>query len=434
MGKYNHSVALDESKCKGCTNCLKRCPTEAIRIRDGHAVINANLCIDCGECIRACPHNAKKALFDKLEDVMSLKKWKIALPPPSLYGQFSHLDDVDYVLQGLLDYGFDEVYEVAKAAEIVTEYTRKYVRKENIKRPVISTACPAIVRLVLLRFPSLRENLLPMLPPVEVASRLAKQEAMKKHPELKEEDIVTVFISPCPAKASYVKNGMYGTDSSIDYVVSISEIYFKLLGAMKAIDTPEVTGSSGTTGISWSTTGGEAMALFNDHYLAADGISNAIEVLDEIETGSYSRLAFVELNACPGGCVGGVAAVENPYIARVRLQTIRRYLPISQNRLPVTDNEDDYVPSEYLNDEELIHSAGMTLDDNRQAAMKKMMEIERLYETLPEIDCGSCGAPTCRAFAEDVAAGECMIDDCVIRMREKFHALLAEQEGKKNDG
>ena len=120
MNKYNHSVSLDIEKCKGCTNCLKRCPTEAIRIRNGHAIINAERCIDCGECIRVCPYKAKTAVFDKL-DVIKPYKWKIALPAPSLYGQFDNLDDVDYILQGLLDIGFDDVYEVAQAAELVSE-------------------------------------------------------------------------------------------------------------------------------------------------------------------------------------------------------------------------------------------------------------------------------------------------------------------------
>ena len=108
--EYKHSVSLDLEKCKGCTNCLKRCPTQAIRIRDGHAVIDASMCIDCGECIRVCPYKAKKALFDRLEDLPAGKKWRIALPAPSLYGQFDHLNDVDYVLQGLLDIGFDDVF------------------------------------------------------------------------------------------------------------------------------------------------------------------------------------------------------------------------------------------------------------------------------------------------------------------------------------
>jgi len=61
MSNFKHSVSLLRDKCKGCTNCLKRCPTEAIRIRDGHSHIDDERCIDCGQCIRVCPYNAKKA-------------------------------------------------------------------------------------------------------------------------------------------------------------------------------------------------------------------------------------------------------------------------------------------------------------------------------------------------------------------------------------
>ena len=159
---YHHSVTLDVSKCIGCTNCIKRCPTEAIRIRDGHACIDTKRCIDCGECIRICPHKAKKAASDKLE-ILPQDKFNIALPAPALYGQFDRLDEVDFVLQGLLDLGFDEVYEVARAAEIVSDYTRRYLRRDNLNKPIISTACPVIGRLISLRYPYLADNLLPIL-------------------------------------------------------------------------------------------------------------------------------------------------------------------------------------------------------------------------------------------------------------------------------
>ena len=99
MKPYEHSVLLDESKCIGCTTCMKHCPTEAIRIKDGRAVIQSSRCIDCGECIRHCEQGAKRAVSDKLSD-MDRFKWKIALPAPSLYGQFDNLDDIDYVLNG----------------------------------------------------------------------------------------------------------------------------------------------------------------------------------------------------------------------------------------------------------------------------------------------------------------------------------------------
>lgn len=427
MAEYRHSVSLEQEKCKGCTTCLKHCPTEAIRIRDGRAVINSEICIDCGECIRVCPHKAKKAIFDKFEDIAPRYKWRIALPPPSLYGQFENLDDVDYVLQGLLDCGFDDVFEVARAAEIVSEYTRRYMHKKEVPRPVISPACPTIVRLIRLRFPYLCDNVMPMLPPVEVASRMAKAEALKKHPELREDEICTVFISPCPAKASYVKNGISKNRSSIDYVVSMSEMYFKLIGAMKAAETPKVSSESGMIGISWASSGGEASALFNDRYLAADGIENAIKVLDEIETGNFPYLEFVELNACPGGCVGGAATVENPYIAKVRLQSLRRYLPISLNRLEKSGEPDDYVPAELTFGSPITYAPAMRLNANRGIAMQMMSDIEKIYELLPEIDCGSCGAPTCRAFAEDVVKGECKVEECVVYMRERMRDFWAKR-------
>ena len=223
-GGYRHSVSLDVEKCKGCTACLKRCPTEAIRIRDGRAVINADLCIDCGECIRVCPYKAKRATFDLLDDIPKEKKLRIALPPPSFYGQFDKIDDVDYILDGLLRCGFDEVFEIARAAEIVSDYTRNYLRNPDVRRPVINSACPTIIRLIRMRFPYLCQHVMPMLPPIEIASRMAKEEAKRKHPELSDDEICTVFISPCPAKASYVKNGLWGRQSSVDYTVSMSEV------------------------------------------------------------------------------------------------------------------------------------------------------------------------------------------------------------------
>lgn len=432
MEQYKHSVSLDLEKCKGCTNCLKRCPTEAIRIREGHAVINSDVCIDCGECIRICPYQAKKATFDQLRDIPK-EKYRIALPAPSLYGQFDNLDDADYILQGLLDMGFDDVFEVARAAELVTEYTRRYMKTEGAaNRPVINSACPVIVRLISLRFPFLCDHVIPMMPPIEVAGRMAREEARKAHPELTDEDIAIVFISPCPAKASYVKNGFMGQKSNVDYVVSMSEIYFQLIASMHKEKLPDTTSRSGMIGMSWASTGGESSALLNDRYLAADGIENVIKVLDEIETGHFPLLEFVELNACPGGCVGGVATVENPYIARVRLQALRRYLPVSQNRLP-RDEEDQqaYLPEEILFRQPLQYRPVAKLDDDMMTAMQKMAEIDAITESLPALDCGSCGAPTCRAFAEDIVRGERDVDECIVHMRKRIQAIQNLEEEKR---
>ena len=418
MKDYKHSVSLNADKCKGCTHCLKRCPTEAIRIRDGKAEIDTSRCIDCGECIRVCPYKAKKSICDKLADLDRFK-FKIALPAPSLYGQFDHLDDIEFIIDGLYKAGFDMVFEVAKAAEIVSSYTRMYLRRENITKPVISSACPVIARIVGMRFPYLLENLIPLLPPMEIAAQMAREDAMKEHPELSPEDIGVCFISPCPAKVSYVKNSSGVGKSSVDVVISIREMYFLLIDLMKSDEMPEHFTESGMIGISWASTGGESSAIFNEKYLAADGIENVIKVLDQIENAEFTDLEFVELNACPGGCVGGVMTVANPYIAKARLQSLKRYLPVSPNW--VFDKEE--IPVSAVDLTELTYTPAGTLSDSGITAMQMMARIQAIRETLPDIDCGFCGAPTCAAFAEDVVRGEASPNDCIWRLRKNLGTL-----------
>ena len=425
MQVYEHSVLLDETKCTGCTTCLRHCPTEAIRITEGRAVINNSRCIDCGECIRVCPQKAKKAVLGKLS-AMERFKWKIALPAPTLYGQFDNLDDIDYVLDGLIKIGFDDVFEVSKAAELVSAYTRQYLKFEGVKKPAISSACPVVVRLISLRFPSLEDHVIHMLPPMEVAAKLAKEKALKEHPELSEKDIGVCFISPCPAKASYVKNGFGQYASAVDEVISISDVYFSLIGIMKKDETVESRSESGMIGLGWARTGGEATAIFNEDYLAADGIDNVIHVLDQIETGNIPPLEFIELNACTGGCVGGVLTIQNPFIAKARLQTLRRYMPISRNIL--TKEELNYIPDIYLFEELPEYQPITRLGNSIAESMRMMADIQTLKKRLPGIDCGSCGAPSCRAFAEDVVKGKLSFDDCPIIGYRKA------KEVDKNDG
>ena len=412
MNKYEHSVILDVEKCNGCTTCLKHCPTEAIRIKDGHAVINEGRCIDCGECIRVCPNSAKKAKCNALSS-MDKFKWKIALPAPTLYGQFDNLDDVDYVLDGLLKIGFDDVFEVSAAAELVSAYTRKYLKTDGITKPAISSACPVVTRLIALRFPSLLDHVIHMLPPMEVAARLAREKAKREHPEFSDSDIGVCFISPCPAKASYVKNGFAGYESQVDVVVSISDIYFQLISVMKYGSDVKSLSNSGIIGISWASSGGEATAIFNENYLAADGIDNVMRVLDQVENGNIPPLEFIELNACTGGCVGGVLTIQNPFIAKARLRSLRRYLPVSEN---FTTETDEYLPSEFLFDDLPTYQPISRLSSSMAESMRMMADIQKIKASLPGLDCGSCGAPNCRALAEDIVKGQSTIEKCLIRL------------------
>ena len=152
-------------------------------------------------------------------------------------------------MTALLECGFDAVFEVSRAAEIITEYTRRYLKRPGLEYPVISSACPAIVRLIALRFPYLVDNLLPLLPPIECAARLARKEALKNNPELTDDDICVLFISPCPAKVSYVKNPLGVEKSAVNGALAINDLYFKMRSKLKDIETPKPLFQTGIIGL-----------------------------------------------------------------------------------------------------------------------------------------------------------------------------------------
>ncbi len=416
--EFFHSVTLDESKCVGCTNCIKRCPTEAIRVREGKAVIMKERCIDCGECIRICPHHAKKAKFTHFDEINKFK-YKVALPAPTLYGQFNNLDDVDYVLNGLLKLGFDYVFEVSAAAELVSEATRKIMDEHTLPKPVISSACPAVVRLIRVRFPDLCEHVLPLHSPMEIAARIAKQK-ISNEIGIDEADIGCFFITPCPAKVTDIGAPVIAAKSAVDGAIAISEIFASLSSKMDKLKTLEPLTHSGIIGVSWATSGGESVALLKEKYLAADGIENVIKVLEEIEDERIGDVDFIELNACTGGCVGGVLCVENPYIAKARIQTLRKYLPVAQSHL---DKEIDYNKMMHW-ENELEFSDVLTLSTDIKKAMEMLVAIDIIETELPGLDCGACGSPSCRAFAEDVLKGNRIDLDCIIILKQKMQEEL----------
>ena len=411
--KYFHSVELDAELCCGCTNCLKRCPTEAIRIRNGKAHILSERCIDCGECIRICPHHAKRARTNSIDEIKPYKV-KVAIPAPALFGQFNNLNDIDIVLTGLRAMGFDMIYEVSRAAELVSEATRQLIRENALKKPIISSACPAVVRLIKIRFPELCDNVMPLLAPMEVAAKMARREVIAMT-GLPDEEIGVFFITPCPAKVTEINNPTNSEKSAVTGAIAISQIYPELTSKMDKLSVIEPIAKSGLIGVGWATSGGEAAAMLGDKYLAADGIENVIRVLEELEDEHIHGVDFIELNACSGGCVGGVLAVENPYVAQARIQNLRKYLPVSLNHL----EENDMDKMKWEN-ELTFNAESFRLSDDIVEAIDMMEKMEEICKDLPGLDCGSCGAPTCRALAEDIVKGNAKETDCIHKLKAKI--------------
>lgn len=65
----------------------------------------------------------------------------------------------------------------------------------------------------------------------------------------------------------------------------------------------------------------------------------------------------------------------------------------------------------------------MRLDDDIVEAMRKMEQLEEIVRSLPGYDCGSCGSPTCRTFAEDIVRGYCNRMDCIHVLKEQLKVM-----------
>lgn len=430
-GHYFHSVRLIEEKCRGCVNCIKYCPTEAIRVREGKAAITEVRCIDCGECVRHCPNQAKTAVADSLSRLADFT-YTVALPAPALYGQFRGGIDPEMVLAGLLHLGFDDVQEVAHSAEIVSAVIRKTLREDQRVRPLLSSSCPAVVRLIQVRFPEFIDNIAPVVSPMCLSARIAKRRVSEQM-GIPSEEIGVFFISPCPAKVSAVLDPLESDDSCVDGVIPISEIYPKLhnyvYGSRRGTPGTDLRKSSGV-GIGWARAGGEIVAIGAKKHISVDGIHNVIEILEELEHGKLLDMDYIEMLACLGGCVGGVLTVENPFITRRRV----RDLASAQGEV-LSDAEIEARQQALLaeTDPELLEFGRsieprptLSLDGNMAEAIRKMERLEEIVKSLPGLDCGSCGAPNCRALAEDIVRDLATETDCVFILRERVRELAAE--------
>ena len=423
MDRYYHSVTLDKDKCVGCTNCLKRCPTEAIRVRGGRADIIDERCIDCGECIRVCEHHAKIANTNPLSAINGFP-YKIALPAPSLYGQFKNLRSISDVIEGLKMMGFDAVYEVARGADIVSVAVMERMKEPDCPRPLISSSCPAVVRLIQTRFPELIDNIVDVRSPMEVAASQARSEfAREKGVDPK--DVGCFFITPCAAKMTAIRKPLGHEKSAVDGAISFLEVYGLLSGQIKKAVKPEDAPSPRATsfGIGWARTGGEAGAVQQEESLAVDGIDNVIRVLEEIEDNRLPGLRFFEGMACFGGCIGGPLSFENPFIARNRIRKLVLSLPKVRPQDVVSPEEISGMADEIFCDKPLEPVKVMQLGKDVREALHNMERVEELSKKLPGLDCGSCGSPSCQALAEDIVLGYATEMDCLVLLKERLRQM-----------
>ena len=423
--KYYHSVQLNREKCQGCVSCVKLCPTEAIRVRNGKAEILADRCIDCGACASGCPYHAFTVKTDMLEG-LSKFAYNIVLPAPSLYSQFPANVPLEDIWQGLQNLGFDEIFDVSLASEYIAKEIESYLKNyTGGRKPLISSTCPAVMRLIQVKFPELIKQVVPVLAPVEAAAIYVKREAAARK-QLPTELIGVWFISPCPSKETNIRQSVDVQHTELTGSFSLSDIYGLLLKNMGGEHELNVrTGSS--YGLGWGTYGGELASAGITNGLAVHGIDNVYEILEQVSMNKMPQLDYLECNACQGGCLGGLLAAENKFVAesnlRQRIRQLREQEPADRQETMARTMVLQDFPASAAYRKRLVPRPMMQLDDDIMEAMKKFERMEEVLCSLPGLDCGACGAPSCQGLAEDIVQGKAHEIDCIFKLRASVHKL-----------
>jgi len=412
VAQYHHSLRFDVERCDGCMSCMRACPTAAVRVRKGIAVKLADRCIDCGECIRVCPRAAIVPLTDQMAD-LSKFECKIAIPSPALYAQFDSEVFPSMIFSALKQCGFDDVESASPACDAVSIATEIFLNEYRGQYPLISSFCPTVVRLLQVKYPELVDQLLPVLAPREIAARDAKLRKSKET-GIPAEKIGAVYITPCPAKIVAILEHPGMQRSNLDAAVSICDLFQTLAAAVSRVQESEHTigAVESASGLSWAFLGKFPRSLPAENTLSVAGLPNVIRILDDVEKGRLRKYRYIECHACPEGCVGGCLTVENPYLARGKAIKLQQSLPagciVDRGEVEIAYRKKEFLMDEYLSGRPL-----RPLDEDISRAILKMKERDRIIADLPRIDCGACGAPSCRAFAEDVVLGEAERASCV---------------------
>lgn len=404
-----HSVIREEARCVGCVACSKACPTKAIRVRRDLMSIDPATCIDCGECIRACRYDAVHARTSSPSDLKRFK-YTVAVPSTTIYTQFGSDFTPAQVAAALVANGFDSFYDVSWMCEMVSRAVDAYLSECGGPWPKISVTCPAIIRLILIRYPDLVPHLIPVHTPRELAAKMARRKFAASL-GMRPDEIGIFYITPCSAMMQSIVAPVGLLESNFDGAFSIAELYGPMLRTLKG-GTHLLDDRFNPSGLAWAMVGGETAGMRNKNSLSVTGVHDVTSVFDTIEAGKFQNVDFIEAYICPDGCVSGQLLIEGRYAARRTLQRIQARL---KGESAVAEEKVRSMFREHFFDMESEIKAPVIkpMTETLQQAIRRRQEKHRLLDELPKKDCAACGAPDCTTFAEDILAGEAKLEDCV---------------------
>lgn len=414
---FHHTLMVREDICRGCTHCMKRCPTEAIRITGGKAKVNPERCVDCGQCMDACPHDAIVIEQSDLQQIFNYRH-RVAIIPTLMLGQFKETVTESDMVDALHSIGFTDV----QYAEFGVDILRALGNRISVyadSHPVVSSYCPAVVRLIQLRYPALLTHVNLMRTPAQITALYAR--ALLESQGAAASDVGIFYITPCAAKYAQIKTpgsateGLFQGGLNLDSVYNLMQGYLsrtsdRLRNTPKPWPRPAITSGA----FLWSLTKGESASM-QGRTLSIDEIHNVMEFLELVEDERHENIDFLELRACDTGCTGGILTPGNRFLSTERIKhhasTLAQELDRSEKER-ITSMAPKMIHN--LKVDRIDAKYSLQLDTDVSEAIKKLEKIRRITAALPGIDCGLCGSPTCKSLAEDIARGNASIRRCLV--------------------
>lgn len=422
---YTSPIYTEKTQCQDCYKCIRECPVKAIRVENGHAMVVSELCVLCGHCVRVCPAGAKKVRDDlsRARQLLTLKKRVILSLAPSFAAEFAGVDPADLV-SSVVSLGFFGVSETAVGADLVSARIASDMAAdanpagmganggEKGPRLYLSTACPSAVEFVKQYIPALSSRLTDRASPLLAHARFLRV--------LYGDDVGIVFAGPCVAKKREAD-----VWPEIDCAISFKELSQWLRDA----EAEPVSGRSrldrcgnnagfipwrASSGALYPVEGGMIASIEksgskgNARMMTVSGLAEIRKALEGFDETALDRSLFVEMLACPGGCVNGpLAGTADPTaIRRVKLLEYAETSPADSHAGSAHPDLSGTLPDRP--DERAVHG-----EDEIRAALRSVGKVS----SRDELNCGSCGYDTCRAFAAAMLEARAEKTMCVSYMR-----------------
>lgn len=360
-----NSLRILAEACIGCLQCLRNCPTHAVRVWNDRPSLLEHLCVDCAACIGVC---VTGALALEAEDRLPSPLPQTLVVPSSFMVQFGSGVEPNRVRKELNEMGFRRIIELRPWHEALRQAVLEYANRNNLQ-PAISPTCGAVINLIRMRFPSLLGSVAPYLSPIEAAQQEVAEES-------------ALLVASCPCQRTALADDPSPAGHHVISPAVLRNVILARIGSERRHPKARIAAKPVPR---------EAQAL------QVTGIWHVIRVLEEMENGILGDVRAVEFYACDQGCSGSPLLVEDPFVTQRRLRT-----PPVDPQAKAVRRAKPFAPR-----------GGMRLDGDMGHAIEKLSRIEAVRKTLPGKDCSLCGSPTCDTMAEDIVLGRASGVSCI---------------------